>query len=85
MAELKSIGESGHKLFLLIKTAIEREVDSQKMYKEAMGYNNDPLILELLEQLFHDEQIHEKKLIKLYKKLRKDYEIDGKPISKKKS
>jgi rubrerythrin len=84
MAELKSIGESEQKLFLLIKIAIEREVASQKMYKEALGYNHDPLIHELLEQLYHDEQLHEKKLIKLYNKLRKDYEIDGKPISKKK-
>ncbi len=85
MAELKSIGESEQKLFLLIKTAIEREVASQKMYKEALSYNHDPLIHELLAQLYHDEELHEKKLIVLYKKLRKDYEIDGKPISKEKT
>ena len=49
MTDVKDIFESDHKLFTLIKTAIEREVESQQMYKEALGYCRDPLLQKVLE------------------------------------
>lgn len=82
MAELKTIFESDQKLFLLIKTAIERETSSQKMYKEALTYCSDPILHDVLERLYKDEIRHEKKLLKIYKDLRHAYNPDGKPLSK---
>ena len=84
MTDVKDIFESDQKLFTLIKTAIEREVESQQMYKEALGYCRDPLLQKVLERLYKEETIHEKRLIKLYSRLRRDYEADGRPLSGKK-
>jgi rubrerythrin len=80
MADLKKIYESNKKLFLLIKTAIEREVASQEIYKEALTYCADPVLNKVLERLYNQEIMHEKRLQNMYKKLRLNFDADGKPL-----
>lgn len=84
MTDVKDIFESDNKLFSLIKTAIEREVASQEMYKEALAYCHDPLLQKVLERLFKEETLHEKRLLKMYSRLRQKYEADGRPLAEKK-
>lgn len=81
MAGMKKGSESDQKLFLLIKTAIEREVASQKIYQEALDHCSDPMLRQVIEKLLAEEVMHEKKLQAMYKKLRRSYDADGNPIA----
>jgi rubrerythrin len=81
MAGFKTICESNQKLFLLIKTAIEREIESQEIYKEAMIHCPDPVLLPVLEKLYAQEIMHEKKLQNIYKRLRQSFDTDGRPVA----
>lgn len=80
MADLKEISKSDKKLFLLIKTAIDREIASQEMYREALAYCADPVLKKVLERLLDQEIMHEKRLQHMYKKLRQEIDPDGKPL-----
>lgn len=80
MADLKKISESNQKLFMLIKTAIEREVASQEIYKEALNHCSDPVLNKVLERLYDQEIMHERRLQGMYKKLRQSFDADGKPV-----
>jgi len=67
------------KLFLIFKTAIEREQEAQNLYKEAQVYCEDLELKELFKKLQGEELTHEETLQALYNQLRACYETDGTP------
>jgi rubrerythrin len=58
------------KLLLVFKTAIEREIETQEMYREALLLNDDPAIKRIVDTFIRQEKQHEDTLLKMYNELR---------------
>ena len=80
MHEQKEMNANVKNLFDLFKMAIEAERNAQQMYKEALQYCEKPIMKGVLQKLYEEETRHEKVLIKYYNQLRKEYDIEGKPL-----
>ncbi|MEJ2368201.1 MAG: hypothetical protein P8Z49_07615 [Acidobacteriota bacterium] len=58
------------RLFDLLRTAIEAERESQKLYQEASGLTDDPMFRLVLNHFYQDEVKHEKEVIARYQQFR---------------
>jgi len=69
--------EKTSQLFLIFKQAVQRERESQAMYKHAAELCQDEELRKLLESFYRDEVRHEEALIQRYNSLREIHGIQG--------
>ncbi len=70
----KEVKELDKKLFLLFKRAVDSERKAQSMYKEILSCLGDKDLIKIFEGFLKDEEMHEKKVIEEYNRLKKTLE-----------
>ena len=67
--------EKTRQLFMIFRDAVQRERESQAMYKHAAELCQDEELKQLLEGFYRDEVRHEEALIQRYNDLRDTYGV----------